>query len=103
MISVCGYCCCLFGTLDSRWSSHWYQLISLVHFYNLQEQPDNYDLYVKGMVLDMRSGRPADRTKTPDEIAQEEKEELERLEVNDPFSRSLPVGIYYIYKLVLER
>ena len=32
------------------------------------------------MVMDQRA-RPSDRTKTPEEIAQEEKERLEKLEV----------------------
>ncbi|KAK8486391.1 hypothetical protein V6N13_005204 [Hibiscus sabdariffa] len=44
-----------------------------------QEQPDLYDKLVNEMVLDMRA-RPSDRTKTPEEIAQEERERLERLE-----------------------
>ncbi|XWS23062.1 hypothetical protein CRYUN_Cryun29cG0089400 [Craigia yunnanensis] len=44
-----------------------------------QEQPDSYDKLVNEMVLDMRA-RPSDRTKTPEEIAQEERERLERLE-----------------------
>ncbi|KAJ4974165.1 hypothetical protein NE237_007339 [Protea cynaroides] len=44
-----------------------------------QEQPDAYDKLVREMVLDMRA-RPSDRTKTPEEIAQEERERLERLE-----------------------
>jgi len=35
---------------------------------------------VKEMVMDQRA-RPSDRTKTPEEIAQEEKERLEKLEV----------------------
>lgn len=43
------------------------------------EQPDSYDKLVNDMVLEMRA-RPSDRTKTPEEIAQEEKERLERLE-----------------------
>ncbi|TYI34267.1 hypothetical protein ES332_A04G189700v1 [Gossypium tomentosum] len=42
-------------------------------------QPDSYDKLVHEMVLDMRA-RPSDRTKTPEEIAQEERERLERLE-----------------------
>ncbi|KAG4206162.1 hypothetical protein ERO13_A04G145600v2 [Gossypium hirsutum] len=46
---------------------------------NNQEQPDSYDKLVHEMVLDMRA-RPSDRTKTPEEIAQEERERLERLE-----------------------
>lgn len=45
-----------------------------------QDQPDSYDKLVSEMVLDMRA-RPSDRTKTPEEIAQEERERLERLEV----------------------
>eukprot|EP00257_Ricinus_communis_P015720 XP_015573689.1 nucleolar protein 14 [Ricinus communis] len=44
-----------------------------------QDQPDSYDKLVKGMILDMRA-HPSDRTKTPEEIAQEEREQLERLE-----------------------
>ncbi|KAE8687351.1 Adenine nucleotide alpha hydrolases-like superfamily protein isoform 1 [Hibiscus syriacus] len=44
-----------------------------------QEQPDSYDKLVNEMVLDMRA-RPSDRTKTSEEIAQEERERLERLE-----------------------
>ncbi|PIA43330.1 hypothetical protein AQUCO_01900002v1 [Aquilegia coerulea] len=44
-----------------------------------QEQPDDYDKLAKEMVLDMRA-RPSDRTKTPEEIAEEEKERLEQLE-----------------------
>ncbi|XVE91656.1 hypothetical protein REPUB_Repub01dG0029000 [Reevesia pubescens] len=44
-----------------------------------QEQPDSYDKLVNEMVLDMRA-RPSDRTKTPEEIAQEERERLEQLE-----------------------
>jgi nucleolar protein 14 len=46
----------------------------------LQDQPDSYDKLVKEMGLEMRA-RPSDRTKTPEEIAQEERERLERLEV----------------------
>ncbi|XP_068665548.1 uncharacterized protein [Aristolochia californica] len=44
-----------------------------------QEKTDAYDRLVKEMVLDMRA-RPSDRTKTPEEIAQEERERLEHLE-----------------------
>ncbi|KAL5728623.1 hypothetical protein ACHQM5_001688 [Ranunculus cassubicifolius] len=44
-----------------------------------QEKPDTYDKLVKEMALDMRA-RPSDRTKTPEEIALEEKERLEQLE-----------------------
>lgn len=33
------------------------------------------------MALDIRA-RPSDRTKTPEEIAQEERERLEQMEVN---------------------
>ncbi|XP_066386724.1 uncharacterized protein [Miscanthus floridulus] len=40
---------------------------------------DTYEKLVKEMVLDQRA-RPSDRTKTPEEIAQEEKERLEKLE-----------------------
>lgn len=46
----------------------------------LQEKPDSYDKLVNEMVLDRRA-RPSNRTKTPEEIAQEEKERLEQLEV----------------------
>ncbi|XP_073141164.1 uncharacterized protein [Henckelia pumila] len=44
-----------------------------------QEQPDSYVKLVSEMALEMRA-RPSDRTKTPEEIAQEEKERLEDLE-----------------------
>lgn len=44
-----------------------------------KEKPDTYDKLVKEMVLDMRA-RPSDRIKTPEEIAQEERERLEQLE-----------------------
>jgi nucleolar protein 14 len=44
-----------------------------------QDKPDEYDKLFNAMVLDMRA-RPSDRTKTPEEIAQEEKERLEELE-----------------------
>ncbi|KAF4353548.1 hypothetical protein F8388_024353 [Cannabis sativa] len=44
-----------------------------------QEKPDIYDKMVKEMALEMRA-RPSDRTKTPEEIAQEERERLEQLE-----------------------
>ncbi|XP_042023391.1 nucleolar protein 14-like isoform X2 [Salvia splendens] len=43
------------------------------------EKPDHYDKLVGEMALDMRA-RPSDRTKAPEELAQEEKERLERLE-----------------------
>ncbi|KAL3636188.1 hypothetical protein CASFOL_020735 [Castilleja foliolosa] len=44
-----------------------------------QEKPDLYDKLVGQMALDMRA-RPSDRTKTPEELAQDEKERLEHLE-----------------------
>lgn len=44
-----------------------------------QEKPDVYDKMVKAMALEMRA-RPSDRTKTPEEVAQEERERLEQLE-----------------------
>lgn len=44
-----------------------------------QEEPDSYDKLVSEMVFEMRA-RPSDRTKTPEEIAEEEKERLEELE-----------------------
>ncbi|KAG9447738.1 hypothetical protein H6P81_013866 [Aristolochia fimbriata] len=44
-----------------------------------QDKPDAYDCLVKEMMLDLRA-RPSDRTKTPEEIAQEERERLEQLE-----------------------
>ena len=49
-------------------------------FVAFQEKPDAYDKLVKEMVMDQRA-RPSDRTKTPEELAQEEKEHLEKLEV----------------------
>ncbi|KAI4379202.1 hypothetical protein MLD38_005529 [Melastoma candidum] len=45
----------------------------------LQDVPDAYDKLVKEMSLDMRA-RPSDRTKTPEEIAQGERERLAELE-----------------------
>ncbi|XP_031490340.1 uncharacterized protein LOC116257584 [Nymphaea colorata] len=45
----------------------------------LQDRPDAYDRLVKEMVMDVRA-RPSDRTKTPEEIAQEERTRLEELE-----------------------
>ncbi|XP_010681128.2 uncharacterized protein LOC104896124 [Beta vulgaris subsp. vulgaris] len=44
-----------------------------------QDEPDSYDKLVSEMVFEMRA-RPSDRTKTPEEIAEEEKDRLERLE-----------------------
>ncbi|XP_010932890.2 uncharacterized protein [Elaeis guineensis] len=44
-----------------------------------KEQPDSYDKLVKELVLDRRA-QPSDRTKTSEEIAQEERERLEKLE-----------------------
>ncbi|KAL2338263.1 hypothetical protein Fmac_012709 [Flemingia macrophylla] len=46
---------------------------------SMQEKPDDYDKLVKQMGLEMRA-QPSDRTKTPEEIAQDEKEHLEKLE-----------------------
>ncbi|XP_028761910.1 nucleolar protein 14-like [Neltuma alba] len=45
----------------------------------MEEKPDAYDKLVKELALEIRA-RPSDRTKTPEEIAQEERERLERLE-----------------------
>lgn len=47
----------------------------------LQEKPDHYDKLFGEMALDMRA-RPSDRTKALEEVAQEEKERLEQLEVH---------------------
>ncbi|KAI7748626.1 hypothetical protein M8C21_012426 [Ambrosia artemisiifolia] len=44
-----------------------------------QEKADAYDKLLNEMVLDMRA-RPSNRTKTPEELAQDEKERLEELE-----------------------
>ncbi|XP_020093914.1 nucleolar protein 14 [Ananas comosus] len=44
-----------------------------------KEKRDAYDKLVKEMVMDSRA-RPSDRRKTPEEIAQEERERLEKLE-----------------------
>lgn len=46
----------------------------------MQEKPDAFDRLVKEMAMEIRA-RPSDRTKTPEEIAQEERERLELLEV----------------------
>lgn len=48
------------------------------------------------MVLEMRA-RPSDRTKTPEEIAQEEKERLERLEVSVVDAQLLFLLYIYIF------
>ncbi|CAN1152348.1 Nucleolar protein 14 [Linum perenne] len=44
-----------------------------------QEQPDSYEKLLSEMVFDIRA-RPSERTKTPEEIAEDERERLERLE-----------------------
>lgn len=44
-----------------------------------KEKPDTYEMLVSEMALDIRA-RPSNRTRTPEEIAQEEKERLELLE-----------------------
>uniref|UniRef100_A0A3Q7H7X6 Uncharacterized protein n=1 Tax=Solanum lycopersicum TaxID=4081 RepID=A0A3Q7H7X6_SOLLC len=44
-----------------------------------KEKADTYEMLVSEMALDIRA-RPSNRTKTPEEIAQEEKERLELLE-----------------------
>ncbi|KAL6577748.1 hypothetical protein OROMI_010076 [Orobanche minor] len=44
-----------------------------------QEKADDYDKLVGELALEMRA-RPSDRTKAPEELAQEEKERLEELE-----------------------
>lgn len=61
-------------------TSSYYKYILYLTFNFWQEKPDDYDKLVKQMGLEMRA-RPSDRTKTPEEIAQEEKERLEQLEV----------------------
>lgn len=55
-------------------------MIVLIFQLSLQEKPDHYDKLIGEMALDMRA-RPSDRTKAPEELAQEEKERLEKLEV----------------------
>jgi nucleolar protein 14 len=45
----------------------------------VQEKPDEYDQTVRQLGFEMRA-RPSDRLKTPEEIAQEERERLEELE-----------------------
>lgn len=49
-------------------------------FCMMQEKPDAFDKLVKEMAMEIRA-RPSDRTKTPEEIAQEERDRLEQLEV----------------------
>ncbi|KAH9309727.1 hypothetical protein KI387_037638, partial [Taxus chinensis] len=46
---------------------------------SVKDQPDDYDKLVREMVLDIR-GHASERTKTPEETAQEERERLEALE-----------------------
>lgn len=53
--------------------------MTLIHFC-LQEPNDKYAMLMDDLRSDRR-GRPTDRTKTPEEIAQEEREKLEELEV----------------------
>lgn len=53
--------------------------VTLINVSSKQEKPDYYDKLVNEMSMDMRA-RPSDRTKTPEEIAQEERERLEQLE-----------------------
>ncbi|KAF7124640.1 hypothetical protein RHSIM_Rhsim12G0073500 [Rhododendron simsii] len=53
-----------------------------------QDKPDSYDKLVKEMGLDMRA-HPSERTKTPEEIAQDEKERLEQLEKQRTYFRML--------------
>lgn len=50
------------------------------YFFTMQEKPDAFDRLVKEMAMEIRA-RPSDRTKSPEEIAQEERERLELLEV----------------------
>ena len=47
---------------------------------DLQEQPDAYDKLIKELPMERRA-RPSDRKKTAEEIAQDERERLESLEV----------------------
>lgn len=68
------------GVLLGLITSSYYKNILYLTFNFWQEKPDDYDKLVKQMGLEMRA-RPSDRTKTPEEIAQEEKEHLEQLEV----------------------
>lgn len=52
-----------------------------------KEKADLYDKMVTEMALEIRA-RPSDRTRTPEEIAQEERERLEALEVFSSFNFS---------------
>ncbi|CAH8327070.1 unnamed protein product [Eruca vesicaria subsp. sativa] len=53
---------------------------SLTQDFIVQDEPnDKYAMYMDALASDRR-GRPTDRTKTPEEIAQEEREKLEELE-----------------------
>lgn len=61
----------------------YFNFLVLTQFYSFQ-QPDEYDKLVKELGSDRRA-HASDRTKTPEEIAQEEKERLEELEVNFGF------------------
>lgn len=46
-----------------------------------QEKSDSYDKLERELAMERRA-QPSNRTKTPEEIAQEEREQLERLEVS---------------------
>ncbi|CDY65810.1 BnaA02g35820D [Brassica napus] len=53
---------------------------SLTQDFTVKDEPhDKYAMYMDDLASDRR-GRPTDRTKTPEEIAQEEREKLEELE-----------------------
>ncbi|GFP87290.1 nucleolar protein 14 [Phtheirospermum japonicum] len=65
-----------------------------------QEKPDHYDKLVGEMALDMRA-RPSDRTRTPEELAQDEKERLEHLEL--PYTIEAPKNFEEFSALVENR
>ncbi|KAJ6720992.1 NOP14 [Salix viminalis] len=64
---------------DEGVKKHELPVIQKPETFKQQEQPDSYDKLVYEMAIVARA-RPSDRTKTPEEIAQKERERLEELE-----------------------
>lgn len=60
-----------------------------------QEKPDEYDKLVKEMGFEIR-GHASDRSKTAEELAKEERERLEDLEVISLFYHSFKIYIFIV-------
>lgn len=71
-----------------------------------QEKSDAYDKLERELAMERRA-QPSSRTKTPEEIAQEEREQLERLEVSHSFICLLECKFHlqiqqpYLYRCLL--